>query len=385
MLGTDACALSFSVFFDFLLRNGISVGAAFQGDFDLGILRLFLALSVVVWHLWGHALPFTANGFNAVILFFIISGFYMSLVLNKKYLDKPVLNFYLARALRIYPLYLLLVVITVWFLHATGTPLAAPLTTQEWVFSTLTNITIFGIPWLGDSNWLAIPPAWTLAIELQFYLVAPFILTRRLWICVAIFLGLLAVRLSLLNEDFTSWRYTVPRADWCFFMLGAISHRLGLFVKSDRTRLVLGWAATAMLPVAAFLCGLPVTKDLDRPELWLFYVLFAASMPFLFSLSVRSRLDRIFGDLSYPIYVSHWFVIRFVGHFHPIFYGYVPYDRYREGDVVYVILAAATLHFIVERPIENFRKRLSSPAKRRGRMPSLVIGGVEAKAGAPAE
>ncbi|MBW0005243.1 MAG: acyltransferase [Hyphomicrobiales bacterium] len=377
--------LFLSVFLDFAWKNGIFAPRGISKGIILGIIRIFLALSVVVWHLWGHALPFTANGYNAVILFFIISGFYMSMVLNSKYLNAPVTNFYFARALRIYPIYLVILALTVWFLDATGKPLPLPATTGGWLFATSSNITIFGIPWLGDANWLAIPPAWTLAIELQFYLAAPFILTRRLWVCVAVLLGLVALRLSLLDQEFTSWRYTVPRADWCFFMLGAVSHRVGLFVMDDHTRKRLGWMSVAILPTAAFLCGIPVVKDLDRPELWLFYLLFAASIPFIFAISARSRIDRLLGDLSYPVYVSHWLVIGFVGHFTDFFYRYVPYDYHREGNIVLVSLAAACLHFGFERPIENFRQRLSSASGHARSAPSLARHRAPARAAAPAE
>jgi len=350
----------------------------------LGTIRAILALSVVVCHLWGHALPFTANGYNAVILFFIISGFYMSMVINNKYCKEPLFNFYMARALRIYPIYLVTLIFIVGFLSATGNPLPAPTATREWIFSTFTNISIFPIPWLGNWDWLAITPAWSLAVELQFYLVAPFIVTRRLWICIAITLGLVALRLSALDQDFAYARYSVPHADWCFFMLGAVAHRLGLLVKGDHVRKAIGWMAVIILPLAGLLCGLPIVKDLDRVELWGFYLVFAAAIPFVFSISMRSRIDRILGELSYPIYIVHWPAIKVILYYNAVIYRFLPYDYYREIDLGLVILASVALHFLIENPVERFRRRFSAPPATKAE----TYAGAEFKgvgAGAPAE
>jgi len=43
---------------------------------------------------------------DAVEAFFIVSGFYMSLILTQKYGDKGLWLFYSNRLLRLYPLYL---------------------------------------------------------------------------------------------------------------------------------------------------------------------------------------------------------------------------------------------------------------------------------------
>ena len=52
----------------------------------MGMIRFALALSVAVWHLGGaNKSEWIINGYFSVILFFIISGFYMSLVINSVY------------------------------------------------------------------------------------------------------------------------------------------------------------------------------------------------------------------------------------------------------------------------------------------------------------
>jgi len=58
----------------------------------MGFVRLLLAISIAIYHgapLFGHELVY---GPYAVVLFFIISGLYTTLVLNTKHTDKNVLE-----------------------------------------------------------------------------------------------------------------------------------------------------------------------------------------------------------------------------------------------------------------------------------------------------
>ena len=66
----------------------------------MGLLRTILALLVVGSHL--HAF---GGGFFAVKAFFIISGFYLALVIDTRYYALPVSSFYVSRFLRLLPLY----------------------------------------------------------------------------------------------------------------------------------------------------------------------------------------------------------------------------------------------------------------------------------------
>src|SRR5689334_17258530 len=79
----------------------------------MGIIRFILALSVALWHVPQAPLKLVYAA-PAVLGFFIISGFYMAMVLTEKYKDAR--SFYVARFWRLYPAYAaMLVVMIVWF------------------------------------------------------------------------------------------------------------------------------------------------------------------------------------------------------------------------------------------------------------------------------
>jgi peptidoglycan/LPS O-acetylase OafA/YrhL len=74
---------------------------------------------------------------------------------------------------------------------------------------------------------LIVPQAWTLGVELSFYLIAPFLLARRKALLAFPILSL-GVRIVLhiieLGRD-DSWVYRFYPAELSFFILGAISHQ----------------------------------------------------------------------------------------------------------------------------------------------------------------
>ena len=163
----------------------------------MGILRLMFALSVLIFH---SGMLFNYNIANpriAVFSFFIISGFYMALILDKKYKSgNSKFLFWSNRALRIFPVYwitltVLFIFILLKFYFHIGTEdnaithylTYAPKTSPaEFYFNLLNfisrNITlIISVDYIRVNNsvpgYLLILQAWTLQVELLFYLVAP--------------------------------------------------------------------------------------------------------------------------------------------------------------------------------------------------------------------
>jgi len=80
----------------------------------MGLIRFMLAISVVIAHtsdLFGFGF---VGGEMAVKIFFMISGFYMALILNEKYIgaNSSYWLFLKNRLLRLYPLYFLVLFLT---------------------------------------------------------------------------------------------------------------------------------------------------------------------------------------------------------------------------------------------------------------------------------
>jgi peptidoglycan/LPS O-acetylase OafA/YrhL len=137
-------------------------------------LRTILAVNVMLFHFTpphvGFLAPVIDNAYVFVGFFFLISGF----VLAYNYADRPVLakgRFYLARFSRVYPVYLLVLLLSIPFLW------------QEWQAHTphdfflgliLTPLALQGWSPILGSFWNTV--AWTVPAEFMLYAIFPFLL-----------------------------------------------------------------------------------------------------------------------------------------------------------------------------------------------------------------
>lgn len=320
----------------------------------MGTLRFFLALSVAYGHL-GAFLGFSLIRSDiAVECFFVISGFYMSLVLNGKYADARYWTFISNRLLRLYPVYFIVLIATLFF------------TKQHWppidlagsIYFAVSQLTLFGqdgyLFFAIDKGSLVttadfakasgplwkfapIPQAWSLGIELWFYLLAPFLLRRSKSILITAFLISIALRLFLqyaLGLGHDPWSYRFFPSELALFLLGTIANRM------DRKSLI---ACTAII-VIALLINNPY--DLQRTVAIIFLACAAISIPWLFERTKNIALDRFLGELSYPIYIVHVFMGHFAG---------------SRLALLLTIVCSVLLHLLIEKPIDRWRQsRLAS-------------------------
>ena len=293
-----------------------------------------------------------ADGVVAVQAFYIISGFYMALVLNEKYTFQGALTqFYASRALRLFPIYWVILLTTL--LCATLIPsmnsgrlyllLAAPdiIDGTSLVFVNLANVLLIGQdvlqflhveagsfvwgpgpPGKLAANFLPVDQAWTLSLELMFYLFVPLLVRQTSFALVMITLLSMIARAFAYEgqNNFDPWTCRFFPFELMFFVLGILSYRAFVFLSGLKdlagvTRLV-GFAL--LVPA----CGLAIGYDFLRfvnfvvvPEgyislrHWVYLGLVTVALPFIFSLTRHSKIDQKIGELSYPIYICHVLVL----------------------------------------------------------------------------
>ena len=336
----------------------------------MGILRLALALCVFAAHSQNFKIPFL-KGDIAVEIFFVMSGFYMQLILGNFYTfskmgDNWIKKFYINRYLRLFPTYFIVGITTLilaglkqlLFSEALVAPFNVITEVSQLqnsisnvilkVFLLFTNLGIFFqdfIMFIGVNQgnaelvydfynsdiqvWqgLAIPQAWTLGVELSFYLLAPYLLklsTKKL----LTFAGLsVAAKLMFLLFFYPKfliyshfgfdgiqnirglWGYRFLPFEIGYFLAGALSYRLFeekecFFLHPTKRNKILAY-------VLVILCITLVSPIFNKDGFcWIYPFIFVYLLPTLFHLFKNSKIDNVIGEFSYPFYLSHLVCLR---------------------------------------------------------------------------
>jgi peptidoglycan/LPS O-acetylase OafA/YrhL len=369
----------------------------------LGLIRLLLAVSVVFAHAGGSHWKSMVGGELAVQGFFMISGFYMALILAEKYVGAGAIKvFWINRALKIYPAYWFVLLITISYTLARyliakqpPPPIIMSYTTPfdalqnqrasigevELIYIGVVQVILFFLDsvmfvkpaghffsvttnFSAEQNqlWLLlfVPQAWTLSLELMFYLIAPLLIRFRVRWLVMLILVSASLRdfiyhgLSLSNDP---WSYRFFPTEFAFFLIGFVGYKIfkGIAPSDDRLFNYVGIA----------LCSLVIGSIILFPELGnrprLFLLLLGVSIPFIFAATKEWRVDRILGEISYPLYVVHFLVIIVCRDIAP---GAPSSSHYGFIIAAISIGAAFALNALVMSPIENLRKHFAVRAVR---------------------
>lgn len=244
-------------------------------------------------------------GGDAVLVFFFISGYIVPLAYEKYYLTSEnnlsPIRFYISRALKIFPIYWIAVTITffdykLWnFTNAPNPELISP-------ENLIHNYLLIGLGWrrandLG-SNLLA--QAWTLDYELQWYLLIPVLFWLRkykldLMVCGFIFAF---NGFGLSNSFFTHSS---------FFILGYLFYRGSAEINKESNELVFLKSKIWNHPLLYFSIAFLFFSIVQGSHTMTSISLIGIAMVCLIKQhhGETSKIDKLMGDLSYPVYILH--------------------------------------------------------------------------------
>ena len=330
--------------------------------YDINGLRAYAVILVVLFHF--GIFGFSA-GFIGVDIFFVISGFLMTNIVVKSLErgDFSLLNFYLARGIRIVPALFVvstIVLILGWFF-------LLPTDYKALAKHTLSSINFFSniVYWREsgyfdtDSHNKALLHTWSLSVEWQFYLVFPIIVAliykikkSRKFLLFFIILGtILSFILSIIitAKNPSAGFFLLPTRAWEMLIGGLI-----LFIPKEKVPYkkpleIIGFSLIAISCYIFSTNTLWPSYNALLPALGTFLILLAHQQNSVFT---KGSVFQWLGNNSYSIYLWHWPIVFFLHYF------------YKNDDYLFIasgITFSIILGWISYTYIENpTRKKLSS-------------------------
>jgi peptidoglycan/LPS O-acetylase OafA/YrhL len=335
----------------------------------MGIYRFLLAWCVVIEHLSGDVRYLSHTGMFAVFGFYVLSGYLITRVLNDIY-DFAFVSFWSNRFLRLYPPYLLLLLIGL--VLVLGTPGAAEFFPAVWKDRpTATDwfglLTIFPMGF-EPMEWTfrPVPSIWSVGVELLNYAILYAAVARHKHVALVAAIAAGGYHLvSIWHGDDLAARYFPFYAALLPFALGALIYfyagksRISL---STRVMLLLCIPALTNCIVAGVMGGVQSTGAFIA----FFYLNLAFQCLAVAGMALHAApmppIDKFFGDLSYPIFLCHWLVgyvltmLFFPGEFRSL------------GQTFATLIGATAVAYLVcllqDRLIEPLRARVRSDVRK---------------------
>lgn len=272
-----------------------------------GTLRFILALIVALSHL-----GITCYGYNlgvvAVVIFYLLAGMVAYKLISQLYPNQPLL-YYKDRIKRIFPLYLLALLFSyiIYLFGASSYFMSA----KPDLLAYLSNITVIPLSYFMYTNidkFTLLPPVWSLGVELQFYILAPFILLKPSRTIIFLLFSFIIYALAVIGNIHTDYfGYRLIAGVLFIFLLGALLQKATLNHKPSKQILL----ASYLLLLTLSLYVHHINYQAPYNHETLFALLFGVPLLYLLSKSKTlftnfKSLDRYLGLLSYPFFLVHF-------------------------------------------------------------------------------
>ena len=305
-----------------------------------GYLRFLLAIIVLFSHTglspeWGNL------GATSVTIFYMLSGFVITNILNK--LDERgdclIINFYIDRFLRIFPLY----IISLCFYYLYIIIKNADLTT----LSLLQNLTLIPCNYIKNPT---IPVAWSLALEFQVFLIMPIIYRNKV---LFYSLGLISMIIFLASNLSYLNKYT-----WAYFKLPGVLFIFltGSIIAQSKVNIIKSYLAIfiALISLSGFFFvefGF-IERGGFQSEV-LLGIFLGVLLIIQIKDSRRLKFNQELGSMSYSIFLIHFLFIFIFGDYNlnSYFFNLCVFS----SSLIFSILA----YYLMERKLNNWRINLN--------------------------
>lgn len=336
---------------------------------DIQGLRAIAVLAVMVFHFNPALLP---GGFVGVDIFLVISGFLIaSILFNKKEQEnyQPITTltyFYISRFKRLAPAYFVTLIVVSLFAAVLFLPTDFKIykdgLEKAAYFNSNNYFANFGDYFAPANHEQPLLHTWSLALEVQFYLIAPFIfllLPKRLlnWllpISIIVLTTYAEYRLRILGQEQATY-YSLSARIPAFFIGAWVALLVGNknYLKGGG---YLSWLAALLIITALCL-----------PKLTGYFPGLAGLMPIIgAALLILNRTKNLineclsskqlvwFGAISYSLYLWHWPILAIIRYYTG---AEILSWQYSLAFIVLTLLLASASYYWVEKPMRVKRNR----------------------------
>jgi len=321
---------------------------------NLNVARFLLALVVVLFHIpissenlnlpFYDNLPILKKGSLAVYYFFTLSGF---LIVRNLYIEKQnthsidLKSFYLKRALRIWPVYFIVLIIGLVAYHVIM-PLFNINKIYDYNILELLGYYLFFIPNIFNKTHQVggiLNITWSIGVEEQFYIFIPIIIysLRNTLSILKILLSTLILIFIIVPDIFVYGNY------YFYFISGGILSIIGY--KRNKTGSKLLLFSCLLVFILIFFTNLIDIED--TVFFHLFHLIFSSL--FFYSIAyitneelIPVRLINYFGKISYGIYMYHMIVLFVV----LIIFSKIKYI-FPTNDIIILLINIITIVFTI--------------------------------------
>lgn len=341
--------------------------------FGLDLVRALSVGAVVVAHSGYDYIFGFRFGVIAIEYFFVMSGFLVGEMLIKEFHNgsnfKLLMNFWIKRWFRTLPLYYLILFIKI----CISVPFVGY---KVWPYLFFLQNNVGGISFF--------PVSWTLVIEEWFYLIMPLVIflffrkgiqrEKFLWFAIAVIAAQIALRILYISVKEVPWGGIVGSFPFRFdsFMIGVFI----AFIKVDYRKIFDRLAKPDVFTITCIIFALYIIVfaksnggESNSMVIWtrtfgftLTSIFLALQMPFLNNSEFLNNINpenffkRVFtwlSLLSYPIYLIHMDVFKYIGAFFPT----LPYSAYLLISYIIILLISYLLIVFFHQPVTESRKK----------------------------